>query len=226
MFPSLMSDMFGNRYGQRGMNPMESIMNSVFGGEMHNDMSSMMMPFGGTFPFGSMMPPNPMMNGMNNAMSMMGNSNGMGQSFSSTTFMSYSSNGPNGQPQVYKASTSTRTGPGGIRETKKAVSDSRTGVKKLAVGHHIGDRGHIVERQQNLYSGEQEENQELINLDDDEAEQFNNEWRQKAQSVNSHRTRYVPYAPSGDILAIEGQKPIESGRKRSSKQRSQKKSNN
>lgn len=68
--------------------------------------------------------------------------------------------------QVYKASTSTRIGPGGIKETKKAVSDSKTGVKKLAIGHHIGDRAHIVERQQNVYSGDQEENQEYINLDD------------------------------------------------------------
>lgn len=68
--------------------------------------------------------------------------------------------------KVYKASTSTRIGPGGVKETKKAVSDSRTGVKKMAIGHHIGDRAHIVERQQNLYSGEREENQEYINLDD------------------------------------------------------------
>ena len=53
-----------------------------------------------------------------------------------------------------------------MKETKKAVSDSRTGIKKLAIGHHIGDRAHIVERQQNVYSGDQEENQEYINLDD------------------------------------------------------------
>lgn len=67
---------------------------------------------------------------------------------------------------MYKASSSTHTGPGGIKETKKSVSDSRTGVKKLAIGHHIGDRAHIVERQQNLYSGEREENQEFINLEE------------------------------------------------------------
>jgi len=36
----------------------------------------------------------------------------------------------------------------------------------LAIGHHIGDRAHIVERQQNVYSGDQEENQEYINLED------------------------------------------------------------
>jgi len=36
----------------------------------------------------------------------------------------------------------------------------------LAIGHHIGDRAHIVERKQNVYSGDQEENQEYINLED------------------------------------------------------------
>lgn len=36
----------------------------------------------------------------------------------------------------------------------------------MAIGHHIGDRGQIIERQQNVYSGEREENQELINLDE------------------------------------------------------------
>jgi len=34
--------------------------------------------------------------------------------FSSSTVMSYSSNGPDGNPQVYRASKSTRTGPGGV----------------------------------------------------------------------------------------------------------------
>jgi len=27
----------------------------------------------------------------------------------------------------------------------------------------------------------------------DEAEEFNNEWRNKAQNMNSHRSRYLPY---------------------------------
>lgn len=39
-------------------------------------------------------------------------------------------------------------------------------------GHHIGDRAHVVERAQNLYSGDREETQEFINLDEDEAEEF------------------------------------------------------
>lgn len=29
----------------------------------------------------------------------------------------------------------------------------------------------------------------------DEAEEFNNEWRNKAQNLNLHRSRYLPYTP-------------------------------
>lgn len=68
--------------------------------------------------------------------------------------------------QVYQASSTTRTAPGGVKEVKKSVSDSRSGVKKLAVGHHIGERAHYVEREQNFRSGEQEERQEFINLEE------------------------------------------------------------
>lgn len=78
---------------------MDQMMNSVFGG-FPDPMAGMMMPFGGGMfgNFGSMMSN---MNDMNN-MSMMVGGNHPAQSFSSSTFMSYSSNGPNGQPQVYK----------------------------------------------------------------------------------------------------------------------------
>jgi hypothetical protein len=58
------------------------------------------------------------------------------------------------------------TAPGGVKETKKTVCDSRSGVKKIAIGHHIGDRAHVLEREQNLHSGEREERQEFVNLDE------------------------------------------------------------
>jgi len=80
------------------MRQMDQMINSVFGG-FPDPMAGMMMPFGGGMfgNFGSMM--NNMSN-LNN-MNMMVNGNQPGQSFSSSTFMSYSSNGgPNGQPQV------------------------------------------------------------------------------------------------------------------------------
>jgi len=85
------------------------------------------------------------------------------------SFMSQSvmtmSNGPDGRPQVYQETMSTRTAPGGIKETKKTVSDSRTGTRKMAIGHHIGERAHILERERNM-RGEEEERQEFINLDE------------------------------------------------------------
>jgi len=87
-----------------------------------------------------------------------------GHSFMSQSVMTMSS-GPDGQPQVYQETMSTRTAPGGIKETKKTVSDSRTGTRKMAIGHHIGERAHILERERNM-RGEEEERQEFINLDE------------------------------------------------------------
>lgn len=79
------------------MPQMNQMMNSFFGGGFPDPMAGMMMPFGGGMfgNFGSMM------GNMNSSMNMMLSGNHPGQSFSSSsTFMSYSSNGPNGQPQV------------------------------------------------------------------------------------------------------------------------------
>lgn len=90
---------------------------------------------------------------------------GSSHSFMSQSVMTMSS-GPDGRPQVYQETMSTRTAPGGIKETKQTVSDSRTGTKKMAIGHHIGERAHILERERNLHNGDEEERQEFINLDE------------------------------------------------------------
>lgn len=97
--------------------------------------------------------------------------NGACHSFTSSSVMTMS-NGGDGRPQVYQETSSMRVGPGGIKETKKTVSDSRSGTKKMAIGHHIGERAHIIERQQNLRTGDQEENQEFINLEEGKAFKF------------------------------------------------------
>ncbi|EFN76834.1 Myeloid leukemia factor [Harpegnathos saltator] len=96
------------------------------------------------------------------------------------------SSGPDGRPEIYEETMSTTTAPGGVRETKKTVRDSRTGTKKMAIGHHIGDRAHILEREHNMRSGESEERQEFINLDEDDADNFNREWqtRTRGSAVN------------------------------------------
>lgn len=76
------------------------------------------------------------------------------------------SSGPDGRPQVYQASKQTAAGPGGVRETRKALSDSRSGVKKLSVGRHMGEKGHVKEREENMFTGQREENEEFLNMDE------------------------------------------------------------
>ncbi|KAG7198735.1 hypothetical protein KM043_001723 [Ampulex compressa] len=186
LFGSLMGDLdddpiFGSHMqSMRHMNNMISLFSDPFGmmGQnalidaphrgrgQHNDMQ--MMPFG--------FPPMPSFN-MGRMFADFDNmaSNGNCHSFV-TRSVTAMGNGPDGRPQVYRETMSTRTAPGGVKETKKTVCDSRTGTKKLAIGHHIGDRAHILEREQNVHNGEQEEHQEFINLDEDEAESFNKEW--------------------------------------------------
>ncbi|XP_017270952.1 myeloid leukemia factor 2 [Kryptolebias marmoratus] len=106
------------------------------------------------------------------------------QTFSSSTVISYSSS-DSGAPKVYQQTSETRTGPGGIRETRQSMRDSESGFERLAIGHHIRDRAHIMERSRNRRTGDREERQDFINLDESEAAAFDEEWRREAG-------RYVP----------------------------------
>lgn len=49
------------------------------------------------------------------------------------------------------------------------MRDSMTGVEKMSVGHHIRDRGHVVQRQRNVRTGQAEENHDYLNLDEGES---------------------------------------------------------
>ena len=40
-----------------------------------------------------------------------------------------------------------------VKETRRSVYDSESGVKKMAVGHHLSERSHTIERSRNLLSG-------------------------------------------------------------------------
>lgn len=46
------------------------------------------------------------------------------------------------------------------------MRDSESGLERLAIGHHIGDRAHIMERSRNRRTGDREERQDFINLDE------------------------------------------------------------
>ncbi|BFZ23278.1 hypothetical protein BsWGS_26317 [Bradybaena similaris] len=102
------------------------------------------------------------------------------------SFMSYSNTG-NGAPQIYQATSSSRQAPGGVKETRKAVRDSKSGVEKVYVGHHLNDRAHIIEKSRNNKTGEQNENQEYVNLDEEELQPFDQEYQEKWRTSMGQR---------------------------------------
>lgn len=178
----------------RQMRQMNNMMNSIFA-----DPFAMLggnAGFGGNFGFN-----NALMHSMNPARHSMvnygGNNNrllgGMGMPESGVSYSSSSvfsmSTGLDGRPQIYQASSSTKTGPNGIKETKKTVQDSQSGIKKMAIGHHIDNRSKIIEKEQNIHTGAQEERQEFINLDESDGEDFDQEFQQRARQIlpNDHR---------------------------------------
>ncbi|CAF1023086.1 unnamed protein product [Rotaria sordida] len=106
------------------------------------------------------------------------NTNTPMHSFTSTTVMSY--NGTDGTPKIYQESTSHSRGPGGLEETRQAIRDSERGINKVQIGHRIGDRKHVVEREMHVGTGQISENVELENLDEDETDNFKKEWRERS----------------------------------------------
>ncbi|XP_038548247.1 myeloid leukemia factor 1 isoform X2 [Micropterus salmoides] len=113
-------------------------------------------------------------------------------SYSSSSVMTYSKVG-NEPPKVFQATSSTRRAPGGIKETRRAVKDSESGLEKMAIGHHIQDRGHVVEKKYNKKTGEKEFIQDFQNLDESEAQSFDDEWKQKVSE----------FQPSGPMSRLE-----------------------
>lgn len=111
---------------------------------------------------------------------------GGGAMYQQSTVMTFSNDGL-GAPKVYQATSSTRTGPGGVRETRKSVRDSSKGVEKMSIGHHIGDRSHVIQRQKNTRTGDLEESKDFVNLDEDEAPEFEREFREKAHGNSRHQ---------------------------------------
>ncbi|XP_030007091.1 myeloid leukemia factor 1 isoform X2 [Sphaeramia orbicularis] len=117
-------------------------------------------------------------------------------SFSSSSITTYSKVG-NEPPKVFQASSSTRRAPGGIKETRRALKDSESGVEKMSIGHHIQDRGHVVEKKFNNKTGEREFNQDFQNMDESEAQTFDQEWQQKVST----------FKPSGSMSRLQEPKP-------------------
>ncbi|XP_056139923.1 myeloid leukemia factor 1 [Lampris incognitus] len=117
-------------------------------------------------------------------------------SFSSSSVMTYSKVG-NEPPKVFQASSQTRRAPGGIKETRRALKDSESGLEKMSIGHHIQDRGHIMEKKHNKKTGEREFNQDFQNLDESEAKSFDEEWQREVSK----------FQPSVSMSCLDAPKP-------------------
>uniref|UniRef100_A0A8C2DIA8 Myeloid leukemia factor 1 n=1 Tax=Cyprinus carpio TaxID=7962 RepID=A0A8C2DIA8_CYPCA len=99
-------------------------------------------------------------------------------SFSSSSVMMYSKAGDE-PAKVFQALSQTRCAPGGIKETRRSLKDSESGLQKMSIGHHIQDRGHVIERKENRKTGEKELNQDFQNMDETEAQSFDEEWQRQ-----------------------------------------------
>ncbi|XP_042562706.1 myeloid leukemia factor 1-like [Clupea harengus] len=117
-------------------------------------------------------------------------------SFSSSSISTYSKVG-NEPPKVFQAHSQTRRAPGGVCETQRTLKDSESGLEKMSMGHHIQDRGHVVEKKRNHKTGEREFNQDFQNMDESEAQDFDNEWQKEV-------SKFQPVAP---LAQLEGSKP-------------------
>ncbi|KAK1163314.1 myeloid leukemia factor 2 isoform X2 [Acipenser oxyrinchus oxyrinchus] len=121
------------------------------------------------------------------------------QTFSSSTMISYSSSG-SGAPKVYQQTSEIRSAPGGIRETRQTMRDSESGLERMSIGHHIRERGHVMERSRNRKTGDREERQDFINLEESEAAAFDEEWRGAASRYPPPGARSLDYQRERTLL--------------------------
>jgi hypothetical protein len=103
---------------------------------------------------------------------------------------------PDGTQRVI--SNSTRKA-GDVKETRHAVRDGEQ--ERIAVGHHIGDKTHLIEKKRDK-DGKFRQQHKFINLDQDEADRFNHEFKTRASRNMSGIFGGGRYEP--DRHAIEG----------------------
>jgi hypothetical protein len=63
----------------------------------------------------------------------------------------------------------------------------------MQIGHRIGDRKHVVEREMNVQTGQISENVELENLDEEETDNFKKEWRHRSAHAGLIRRPHHHY---------------------------------
>ena len=175
-------DPFGNPFAQmqRQMRDMDNMMNAMMGGDIfgmssgfmgqprqqsilgsnqspHNNMMmNPFNPFGGN-PLGSLM-----RNVMNDPNAMV---------MSQSTMISYDGTGA---PKVVQSSLRKV---GDVEEKRKSFQNGEKA--KMTLAHSIGNRSHIIEKKRDK-EGRVRQQQKFVNLDTEEAEDFNNEFKTRA----------------------------------------------
>jgi myeloid leukemia factor 1 len=162
---------------------------------------SFMDPFGGAFGFGGSL-----LGGMMNQMQQMqaqAFANPDSHVYTQSTMISMAP-GQDGRTQVYERTESVRK-QGDVKETRRSVRDSARGVEKMEIGHHIGNRGHVIQKRRDRATGGQIlEQQEFIGLNQDDAERFDQEWTHATRRGTSGGNYFLDeQSHAGPHLAIE-----------------------
>ncbi|XP_055452816.1 myeloid leukemia factor 1 isoform X2 [Psammomys obesus] len=102
-----------------------------------------------------------------------------------------------------------------IKETRRAMRDSDSGLEKMSVGHHIHDRAHVIKKSKNNKTGDEEVNQEFINMNENDAHAFDDEWQNE---VLKYRPNGCSYNLENNRMRSMGQdNPVSQERKRREK---------
>jgi len=92
-----------------------------------------------------------------------------------------------GRMRVYESSDSVRKH-GEVKETRHSVRDPTRGLEEMAIGHHIGQRGHVIEKRR-CNGGPIEEQEQFVGLDQSQAQQFDKEWSNATRNVVGNRNQ-------------------------------------
>jgi len=92
--------------------------------------------------------------------------------------------GRDGRPTVIEKTKTTRKAPG-ISEVQKSFRDSRSGIERMKVKRTMGDKGRTLIRERTS-SGRETSQENLHNLGEREAEDFDRDWCHKAERSLIH----------------------------------------
>lgn len=121
-------------------------------------------------------------------------------SYRSSKVMSYTSDGVR-EPKKYEAFTETSQAPGGVKQTYKRERNSVTGKDRVQAGRYINDRGHVVEKTEDLRNTRDVHvNHDYINMDEGESQQFSNDWDRRAPNTTYVVTRQEGWVPPRRLL--------------------------